>query len=124
MASPHVPSQGNILRLLRMLRPMRAQGIGQIRLGCGGDGGYVLDDALVGIRDAISIGIGSDVSFDLDLADRGVTVHQYDHTVEGPPATHPNFRFHRTAWAAEDDAGGASLATMIKLADSPHDLLL
>lgn len=44
---------------------------------------------------AYSLGVGGDVSWDLDIASRGLTVYQYDHTVPAPPSSHPNFTFHK-----------------------------
>ena len=35
------------------------------------------------------LGIGDEVSFDLALAERGLPVIQVDHTVDGPPISHP-----------------------------------
>ena len=65
-----MPDQQNILRLLRMLRPYSAS-CPKIRIGALGDGGYVINDDLSGLDGLISIGIGTDASFDFALAKRG-----------------------------------------------------
>lgn len=84
-----------VLEILRLLRPFRAAGIKKIRLGREGDGGYVLLDDFHKIATAYSLGVGGDVSFDLDLADRGITVYQFDQTIEALPAEHERFRWKK-----------------------------
>ncbi len=83
------------LEILRLLRPFRAAGVKKIRLGREGDGGYVLLDDFHEITAAYSLGIGGDVSFDLDLANRGLTIYQYDQTIEALPAEHEKFRWKK-----------------------------
>ena len=53
----------------------------------------MLDD-FAGIQGAYSLGIGPDVSWDGDIAARGIPVWQYDDTVGGPGVNHPLFTFH------------------------------
>ncbi|MBR1212788.1 FkbM family methyltransferase [Bradyrhizobium sp. JYMT SZCCT0180] len=102
-----------IRRALHCLRPHSVQGLAKFRAGAAADGGYVMLNALHGCQIAYSIGIGGDVSWDLAMAERGLLVFQYDHTVDGPPAEHPNFRFHKTGLAAADGAGMISLPSAI-----------
>jgi hypothetical protein len=73
------------LSVLRPLRPHRVDGLDKVRLGRFFDGGYVMLDAFDGVLAAYSLGINDDVSWDLDMAARGVPVFQYDHTIEAPP---------------------------------------
>jgi hypothetical protein len=81
--------------LMQPLVPHRATGIEKVRRGGAHDGGYVMLDDLAGIAAVYSLGIGGDVSWDLAMAELGLPVFQYDHTVEKPPAPHALFRFHR-----------------------------
>ncbi len=53
-----------------------------------------LDD-FAGIRTAFSLGIGPNVDWDHDVAERGIEVWQFDHTVTGPPRQHRLFRFNK-----------------------------
>ena len=84
-----------ISRLGRLLRPQQARGVKKLRLGASNDCGYVCLDDFAGLEAALSLGIAAEVSWDAEMADRGLVVYQYDHTVEGPPYPHANFRFHR-----------------------------
>lgn len=122
------PSQADILAVLGLLSP-REPTLGKVRIGADHDGGYVIANDLEGIAGAISIGVGGDVSFDLDLAGRGIPVLLVDHTVDKLPNNHPLFTHDRRAWAAETDDGTVSLADLVghmdTLAGRPGtDLLL
>jgi hypothetical protein len=92
-------NQHSILTLLRLLKVKRPLTKKLIRLGNKFDGGYVICDDLKDIQSAVSIGIGWDVSFDYELAELGIKVYQFDHTVQTPPVHHDNFVFSKLAWA-------------------------
>ena len=78
----------------QLIRPWRATGFGKLRVGnLKGDGGYVMLDDLARVAMAISAGIGNDVSWDLDIAERGIDVVQVDPYVRAPPVPHHRFRF-------------------------------
>ncbi len=80
--------QRYVLAILRRLEPMRAPMLRKVRVGKECDGGYVMLDDLSGIAAAYSVGIGDEVSWDLDIAERGITVFQYDHTIAAAPLRH------------------------------------
>jgi hypothetical protein len=107
MATP--TDQAAVVGLMSCLTPRRAVGVRKLRMGGEGDGGYVMLDDFAGIGGALSFGIGPDCSWDAAVAERGIPVHQYDHTVEGPPTPHPGFRFFRTAIGAQPGEGCESL---------------
>lgn len=118
--------QSNVLALLGLLRPRALAGGGKVRLGAPHDGGYVLPMAALDCDAVLSIGIGSDVSFDLVLAGKGMPVFQYDHTVDGPPAAHERFRFHKLGWGRETGGNYVSLDHMkrqLAEAGAKHPLL-
>ena len=88
--------QGKLLDFLSQFTPRGAVGRAKIRVGNQtGDGGYVMLDDFEGIVGALSAGIGRDVSWDQDIAGRGIDVYQFDGTITEPPATHERFRFFR-----------------------------
>ncbi len=70
--------------ILRMLRPHRAIGHEKVRIGSSHDGGYICLEDFVGIDTAFSFGIEQNVDWDDDVANRGLTIYQFDHTVEAP----------------------------------------
>jgi hypothetical protein len=80
---------------LRLLQPHDAARINKARIGSIGDGGYVMLDDFGPVRHAVSLGIGREVSWDLDIADRGIRVLQFDHSVAGSPRRHAHFAFHQ-----------------------------
>lgn len=63
--------------------------------GCRGDGGYIMVDDFHDKMRAYSIGIGDNASWDKELADKGIKVLMYDHTIFHLPQVHNNFTFHR-----------------------------
>jgi hypothetical protein len=114
--------------LLPMLRPQTLLGSRKLRTGRAFDGGYIMIDDFIGIEAAYSIGINDDVSWDVDVADRGIPVFQYDHTIEAVPAEHPLTRWRKIGLAAVADPA-ASLATLPQMiAENGHggsrDLIL
>jgi len=84
-------------RLLQDLAPWESPSIEMIRIGREGDGGYVVGDIFTPAQvDACySLGVGDDVSCDRDIAERGIPVFLYDHTVDALPEDHEQFHFHR-----------------------------
>jgi hypothetical protein len=105
--------QSELCSLLSLLSPKRSD-FTKVRIGSLGDGGYVLPNDLNGLAAVLSIGIGTEVSFDCEFADRGLTVYQYDHTVDGPPVFHSSFVFHRAAWGSTDGEHVQTLNSMIR----------
>jgi hypothetical protein len=93
------------LSVVTMLRPHKVAGFSKIRVGRMFDGGYVMLDDFKNISAAYSLGINDDVSWDLDIARRGIPIFQYDHTIENLPASHPLFHWEkkRIDGVADDD---------------------
>ena len=81
--------------LLALLAPREAAGMRKVRVGAGRDGGYVMLDDFRRIDVALSLGIGPDVSWDYDMAERGIPVWQFDHSINALPRKHPLFRFEQ-----------------------------
>jgi hypothetical protein len=104
------------LHVLRLMRPYSIIGQKKIRLGRFNDGGYVMIDDFADIDAAYSLGINDDVSWDLDIARRGIPIYQYDHTITGLPHQHPLFNWEKTCISGlADPANGVeSLETLIE----------
>lgn len=65
-----------------------------VRVGRANDGGYIMvDDFKSNI--AYSFGIAGDVSWDLDMANRGCEVFMYDPTIDGLPQENARFHFFK-----------------------------
>lgn len=108
--------QQRALTLTRMLAPCRVVAVDKIRVGSGKDGGYVMLDDFDGIETAFSLGIGGNVDWDYAIAERGITVHQFDHTVDGPPRSHDRFRFHKRRITAHKTPESETLASVLTCA--------
>jgi hypothetical protein len=77
-----------------LIRPMTGDDLSLVRVGGDRDGGYVMasDFAAVG---AVSVGVGPDVSWDQDVARRGLRVSMFDPTVRKLPQPVPGGQFFK-----------------------------
>lgn len=80
------------LCLYQFLCPKEVKGKTRILLGEKKDGSYVILDDFENIKIAYSIGIFNLIQFDKALADRGIDVYMYDHTIDKLP--YENNKFH------------------------------
>jgi hypothetical protein len=89
-----LPGFADVFRsMIAPLVPHAAAGVAKRRVGVADDGAYVMLDDFNGIAAAYSLGIGKEVSWDLDVAAQNIVVHQFDPSVKAPPSGHPLFRF-------------------------------
>lgn len=80
--------------LKKLLCCKKVEGKELIRVGSSkGDGGYIMAADFDNRMCAYSCGVGNDVSWDLDIANRGMKVFMYDHTIYHLPEVHNNFTF-------------------------------
>jgi hypothetical protein len=98
----------------RLLKPYKVDGVGKVRLGSPNDGGYVCLDDFSQIDAALSLGIAQDVTWDADVADKGILVYQFDYTIENPPVERPLFRFNRSKICGSDCDGGKTIGTVAR----------
>jgi Methyltransferase FkbM domain len=68
---------------------------GLIRVGPGGDGGYLMPDDLDGVVGLVSPGVSTECRFDREIAERGIDVYMADASVDGPDISHPRFHFEK-----------------------------
>jgi hypothetical protein len=118
--------QRAVLDFLSLFTPRSVVGVGKVRVGNRtGDGGYVMLDDFEGVVGALSAGIGDDVSWDQEIADRGIDVYQFDHTVAGPPLAHERFSFFRRKISPEATDTSESIKSVIdKVRDVEGRLIL
>jgi len=82
------------LEIIRLISPQKFCGQELVRIGGGADGGYVMvDPQQNGI--AYSIGVCTMSPWDLEMANRGFMVHQYDASIDKEPDEHPNIFFNK-----------------------------
>jgi hypothetical protein len=111
------PSVGIRARqILTLLRPQSVVGKSKVRLGRPNDGGYVMLDHALDKVPVYSIGISNDVSWDLEMVNRGCNIFQYDHTIERLPIEHSRFKWERlgVAGATSLEQGVISMEDLIR----------
>jgi len=87
--------QAHIQQLYDLIRPQTHPGLKKLRVGNRkGDGGYVMVDDFNGIKAALSLGIGDEITWDVEMSEKGIHVFQFDHTVESPKEVANNSRLH------------------------------
>jgi hypothetical protein len=114
-------------RLIDLIKPKRPIGLSKVRLGTQtGDGGYVMVDSFDSIGAGLSLGIGANVSWDIEMANRGIDILQYDNTVVKSPVSHQRFRFHHCRVAGRDSSDGSfvSVGTMLRHVPANRDVVL
>lgn len=102
-----------IKKLFPMMRLKEATSF--CRVGRANDGGYVMLDDFEGKRVAYSFGIADDVSWDLDMAKRGLDVYMYDHTISQLPQTHPKFHYFQIGLGNENEKNDPHKKTLAQL---------
>ncbi len=88
------------------------------RVGNISDGGYVMVHPYSENRVAFSLGIHKDVSWDLEIADAGYDVFQYDHTIRKLPIRHRRFHWTRKGISGSNHGDYIDIRRMIE--DSGH----
>ncbi len=127
--APRTSADVRCAEAAQLLRPY-ATDADLIRVGDAGDGGYVMIEAF-DAAGAISIGIGGNVSWDLDMARCGLPISMFDPTIAAPPAAVPGGTFHRIGLGTPVQAAASGLALkplaqLLEIANSPAsgDLIL
>ena len=84
----------DVKKMLNAMKVKRYENMNLIRVGGNADGGYVMVDNLSGSI-AYSIGIGDEISWDKDMADRGYDLYMYDFSVDKIPFFDERFHFFK-----------------------------
>lgn len=85
-------------------------------IGPVGDGGYQVALTKRPIEWAISIGVGSEIRADLQLARNGANVHLFDPFIKKLPRKHPRFKFYPKGLGISS-AGFDTLDELVKIAN-------
>lgn len=91
----------DLIELIGALRPQDC-GVGLIRVGASGDGGYLIPDDLDGIEYCFSPGVSTISDFENQLADRGIRSFLADYSVDSPAVMRPEFTFDKKFLGASD----------------------
>lgn len=98
-----MPGSPEISGVLELLTPQDINSHQKCRISPKAGGGYVMFDGFVGAGPVYSFGIGQNVGFDEDFAERGRPVFMFDHTIEAPPKQHKQFNFMKRGISAHDE---------------------
>ncbi|PZU10039.1 FkbM family methyltransferase [Sphingomonas sp.] len=112
-ASNEIELGEQIRTVLRLMKPQRALGQRKARFGRPNDGGYTHLDDFSGVNVALSLGIRDDISWDLDAANRGLRIYQFDHTVDDPAPEDHRMVFSKTMIAAQPATGCTTLESLV-----------
>ena len=91
---PQGDADERLYQAAQLLQPKTTDSLHLVRVGGPNDGGYVMADDF-DVDGVISLGVGPDVSWDQDVAARGVPVAMFDPTVRRPPRDVPGSKFFR-----------------------------
>lgn len=91
----------NELSFYSLLCPKEVFGKKKILVGDYGDGGYILLNDFKDIKIAYSLGISNIISFDKALADKGIDVYMYDHTINNLPFNNTKFHWKKIGVTSE-----------------------
>ena len=85
--------QAKIRSVMKLLKPMRIKNFRKNRFGSANDGGYICVEDFDDVDIALSFGVENNAEWDVAIAQRGVLVYQFDHTINAPPV-----KDHRLIW--------------------------
>lgn len=111
---PTTTADKRLEEFCRLILPVTCEGLTKVRLGDPGDGGYVLlaDSQAKGV---ISIGVGTNTSWDQAMAAKGLAVHMFDHTITRPPQSGAGCFFYRLGLASESSQSLRTLDEIVRL---------
>lgn len=99
--------------ITNLIKPKTVTNAPKLRVGNSSDGGYVCLNSFDNVSSAVSLGIKDDVTWDLDIAKKGIEVYQYDYTIDALPENHPKFHFKKLKVSAEDGEGEISVNSIL-----------
>jgi len=110
---------------LRSLFPLNlTKEVNWTRFGSRFDGGYLLVDDISKSDVCISLGVGDNISFDIDISKRCQDVMMFDHTVEEPEFSALNINFKKIGISSIPRSGFTTLEQIIETIPIEVDLIL
>ena len=108
--------------IYHLLSTKKVVGKKRILLGTKRDGSYVLLDDFDKIKIAYSFGISKEIQFDIELANRGIDVFMYDHTIDSLPYNHSNFHWKKIGIRGNNDTDNNLKTLEAILMENNHNL--
>jgi hypothetical protein len=106
------------------IRPIKTEH-GLVRVGCAGDGGYLVPDDLDNIQACFSPGVAHLAEFELALANRGIRCFLADGSVDQPPIHHELVQFEKKHLGIVEDRMRMTLDDWVqRRAPNGGDLIL
>ena len=121
-SNPSVISR--VLELSSLLKPYDPKGKTFIRLGNKFDGGYVIVDTLERLDSVLSLGVGSDISFEVDLSKYVKRIDFYDYSVDRLPVEISNSTFFKLGVSGTSQPGFVSLEEAVSSFGIDDNILL
>ena len=110
---------------LRQLFPLKlSKDVSWKRFGSEGDGGYLLSDDISESDICISLGIGDNYSFDLELAKYCKQVLMFDHTITPPELLSPNMVFEKVGISTVESEDFTTIEKIVSNLPTESDLIL
>ena len=81
--------------IYHLITPKKVIGKNRVLLGTKSDGCYVLLDDFENVKIAYSFGISKNIQFDKALADMGIDIYMYDHTIDSLPFQNNKFHWQK-----------------------------
>ena len=94
------------------------------RFGSPGDGGYLLKDEISKSDICISLGIGDDYTFDLDIAKYCQQVLMFDHTIDHPQLLSSNMSFKKIGISSVEAEKFTTIERIVSELPVESDLIL
>lgn len=118
--------QARALSNLAFILPWSSKELRKKRIGAPNDGGYVMASGWEQAKGAISIGVGTEDSWDWVMAEAGIPTFQFDHTIDKAPRTHPNLQWQPIGLGVKTVSADRviTLQEMMRYCPNEGDLLL
>jgi hypothetical protein len=121
-SSPEIVAR--VLQLSDLLRIYEPKNKSFVRLGNQFDGGYVIIDTLGTLDSVLSLGVGTDVSFELDLSEHVRKIDLYDYTVDSLPVEIRGASFFKLGICGSAQSGFITLVEALGSFDEKNNVLL
>lgn len=105
----------------KLCKVKKVDGYQLIRVGGKNDGGYIMLDDFDDSKIAYSFGIGQNITWDEFMADKGIDVYCYDHTIDCLPKENDRLHFNKIGISGIDKSEEKLLSMSSILHRNCHD---